>query len=163
MEGKNATTTIDGKIFNMLQFHFHTPGEHTLDGEYMPLEMHMVHESEDGAFAVVAVPFHLCEADGSTPLLNQLLPKMDAIKEPGTVTETGALDFAALISLLDVQPFSNYGGSLTTPPCTEGINFYVATQTLPVDVKTFNLMKSIMGFNSRFVQNTIGTGNVLSL
>jgi carbonic anhydrase len=163
MEGKNASTTVDGKVFNLAQFHFHTPGEHTINGEYMPLEMHMVHEAEDGALAVVAVPFQLCEAGGSNPLLNALLPHMEAIREPGTITETGPLDFSALVSSLEVQPLRTYSGSLTTPPCAEGLNFFVATQTLPLDVKTFNTMKSIIGFNSRFVQNNVGAENLLGL
>jgi carbonic anhydrase len=163
MEGKNASTTVDGKVFNLAQFHFHTPGEHSINGEYMPLEMHMVHEAEDGALAVIAVPFQLCEAGGSNPLLNALLPHMEAIREPGTVTETGPIDFSGLVSALEVQPMRTYSGSLTTPPCAEGLTFFVATQTLPLDVKTYNKMKSIIGFNSRFVQNAVGADNLLGL
>jgi len=45
MEGKGAKTTVNGKEFELKQFHFHTPSEHTIDGEYFPLEMHMVHEA----------------------------------------------------------------------------------------------------------------------
>jgi len=45
MEGKGAKTTIAGKEFELKQFHFHSPSEHTIDGEYFPLEMHMVHEA----------------------------------------------------------------------------------------------------------------------
>lgn len=46
MEGKGSSTTVDGKVFELKQFHFHTPSEHTIDGEYFPLEMHLVHEAE---------------------------------------------------------------------------------------------------------------------
>ncbi|KAG9231917.1 putative carbonic anhydrase [Amylocarpus encephaloides] len=163
MEGKNASTTVDGKTFELKQFHFHTPGEHTIDGEYFPLEMHMVHEAEDGAIAVIALPFQLCGGGGSTPLLNELVPTMDMILEPGTVAETGPLDFTALITSLNAQPFKTYAGSLTTPPCAEGLTFFVASQTLPLDVNTYNKMKKILGFNARFVQSPAGTENLLSM
>ncbi|CAG8950209.1 hypothetical protein HYFRA_00008446 [Hymenoscyphus fraxineus] len=163
MQGKGATTTIDGKVFNMRQFHFHTPGEHTINGEYMPLEMHMVHQSDDGNFAVIAVGFQLNENGDLNDVLEQLAPKLYAIKEPGAITQTGELDLSSLVAELSAQPFSNYGGSLTTPPCTEGINFYIAQSPAQLDVKTFNAIKSIVHFNSRFVQNGIGAGNVLNL
>ena len=87
---------------------------------------------------------------------------MAAIKEPGAVAETGPIDFAGLVSALEVQPLRTYGGSLTTPPCAEGLTFFVATQTLPLDVKTYNAMKAIIGFNSRFIQNPVGEANLLS-
>lgn len=45
MEGKGSSTTVGGKVFDLKQFHFHNPSEHTIDGEYFPLEMHFVHEA----------------------------------------------------------------------------------------------------------------------
>jgi len=57
---------------------------------------------------------------------------------------------------------SSYTGSLTTPPCAEGLQFFVTTEQLPIDVATFNKIKSVVGFNARFTQNTPGQDNLLS-
>ena len=54
-------------------------------------------------------------------------------------------------------------GSLTTPPCAEGLTFLVTSVQLPLDVATFNKVKAVVGFNSRFIQNTPLTPNLLSL
>ncbi|KAH8668270.1 putative carbonic anhydrase [Tricladium varicosporioides] len=164
MEGKNASTTVDGKVFNLKQFHFHTPGEHTINGEYFPLEMHMVHEAEDLSIAVIAMPFQLVAPmpNCNTPVLTTIAPHLEAIAKPGTVTETGPINFEALVSAINAQDMRKYGGSLTTPPCAEGLTFFIGTEPLPINVETFNAMKAVIGFNSRFIQNPIGSANLLS-
>ncbi|RDL39413.1 putative Carbonic anhydrase [Venustampulla echinocandica] len=162
MEGKNASSVIGGKSFSLKQFHFHSPSEHTIAGEHFPLEMHMVHEAEDKSIAVLTVLFQLCEANGGNPVINALLPSIEAIRAPGSVTETGPIDFAPLITALNAQPMRMYQGSLTTPPCTEGPSFVITTQTLPLDIKAYNMFKSVVGFNSRFLQTSIGEPNVLA-
>ncbi|KAF9255523.1 hypothetical protein L218DRAFT_883926, partial [Marasmius fiardii PR-910] len=54
-------------------------------------------------------------------------------------------------------------GSLTAPPCTEGIKFVISSKPLPVNVRTYNIMKSVMKFNARPIQNTLGGPNVLQI
>ncbi|PVH77285.1 carbonic anhydrase [Cadophora sp. DSE1049] len=162
MEGKGAETIVDGKAFELKQFHFHSPSEHTVNGEYFPLEMHMVHEAADGAIAVIAAQFQLSETGETTSLLTSVVEKIGAISAPGSVTETGALDFAPLVDVLSKQSLSTYAGSLTTPPCAEGLTFFITTEQLALNVATFNQIKAVVGFNARFTQNVVGQDNLLA-
>ena len=117
----------------------------------------------DGQIAVIAAQFQLTETGETTSLLTSVTEKIAAISTPGSVTETGPLDFAALVDVLSKQSLHTYEGSLTTPPCAEGLKFFITSQQLPFDVATYNKIKAVVGFNARFTQNTIGAGNLLAL
>lgn len=85
------------------------------------------------------------------------------ISTAGTVTESPELAFGGLVTAINGQSLLAYTGSLTTPPCAEGLKFFVTTQQLPLDVATFNKVKAVVGFNARFTQNTSGSPNLLAL
>ncbi|OLN96402.1 Alpha carbonic anhydrase 8 [Colletotrichum chlorophyti] len=102
------------------------------------------------------------EAASST-LLETVFSSLDAIKEPGTVTKTGALNMQEVVSLLNAGNFQSYMGSLTTPPCSEGVQWLVSTQRLTVQPQTFNAVRDVIGFNSRFPQNALGQANILQV
>jgi len=143
--------------------------------------MHLVHEATgesfilpslahgeiltaaDGQIAVIAAQFQLTENGETTSLLTSVTEKIAAISSPGSVIETGALDFAPLVDVISKQAFHTYEGSLTTPPCAEGLKFFVTSQQLPLDVATFNKIKAVVGFNARFTQNNVGAENLLAL
>jgi carbonic anhydrase len=154
---------FEGKAHKLKQYHFHTPSEHRIRDEYYPLEAHFVHQADDGALLVAAVPFEISEDGTTTALLTNTIVKLDAIAEPGTATETGPLDFTPIIQAVTTGPLFHYQGSLTTPPCAEGVTFLVLEQPLAVDVKTYKALKKVMKFNSRFSQNAPGKENVLEI
>ncbi|KAK7007873.1 carbonic anhydrase [Favolaschia claudopus] len=156
-------TTFEGKEFELQQFHHHTPSEHRINDEYFPLEIHMVHQAADESIAVIAVPFQLTEDGSTTEILTSVIENLDKIKEPGTRTNTGKLDFAPLIDAIQKGPLFQYTGSLTTPPCAEGLTFLVLEKPLPINVKTFNALKSVIKFNARYSQNKLGETNLLSV
>ncbi|KAI5799363.1 alpha carbonic anhydrase [Pyronema domesticum] len=158
----NGTTTIDGTTFNLKQFHFHAPSEHRINEEFFPLEVHMVHESATGELAVVALMFQLSSTE-TTELLTKVTENIDKIQTPGTRTETGALDFGAVVKHVQTTPLFTYKGSLTTPPCAEGLTFIIPQAPLPVNVETFNKIKSTVKFNSRYTQNDLGKANILDV
>ncbi|KAL0061076.1 hypothetical protein AAF712_012070 [Marasmius tenuissimus] len=159
----NGTTTFGGKDFALKQFHLHTPSEHRINEEYFPVEMHMVHEGAEGEIVVLAVPFQLSEDGSTTDLLTSVIENIGDVATPGSVTKTGKLEFEELINALQTEPLFQYTGSLTTPPCAEGLTFLVMEKPLPLDVKTFNSLKSVIKFNARFVQNELGKTNVLDI
>ncbi|WYZ39387.1 hypothetical protein EsH8_III_001301 [Colletotrichum jinshuiense] len=99
----------------------------------------------------------------SSSLLETVFTSLDAIKEPGTVTKTGALNMQEVVTLLSAGSFQSYMGSLTTPPCSEGVQWLVSTQRLMVQPQTFNAVRDVIGFNSRFPQNALGQTNILQV
>ncbi|KAF2786261.1 carbonic anhydrase [Melanomma pulvis-pyrius CBS 109.77] len=160
----NGTTKFGGSDFRLKQFHMHTPSEHRVNDEYFPLEVHMVHEgvTDPNSLAVISVLFQLT-TDASNPLLSGLQPHLAAIATPGTKTEIESLDFASLIEHVQTTELFQYTGSLTTPPCAEGLTFLVTKQPLAIDVNTFNEIKSIVKFNSRYSQNSLGEENLVAV
>ncbi|KAF2654571.1 carbonic anhydrase [Lophiostoma macrostomum CBS 122681] len=160
----NGTTSFAGTDFRLKQFHVHTPSEHRLGDEYFPLELHFVHEGVTNAsnLAVISALFQL-STQGSDPLLSGLAPSLSAIATPGTKTEIESLDFSSLVEHVQSTPLHQYTGSLTTPPCAEGLTFLITAQPLPIDVDTFNQIKSIVKFNSRYTQNALGEANMIEV
>ena len=156
-----GTTTFAGKAFTLQQFHMHTPSEHRINDEYFPLEIHMVHEAEDGALAVIAIPFQLTEDGSTTELLTAVTQNIEAVRTPGTITKTGALDFAELTNAIQTKPLFQYTGSLTTPPCAEGLTFLVMEEPMAINVKTYNAIKSVIKFNARYSQNKLQQTNLI--
>lgn len=107
--------------------------------------------------------FQLSEDGTTTELLTAVTEKLSEIATPGTVTETGPLDFAPIIKHLETTPLFQYQGSLTTPPCAEGLTFLVTKEPLPLNVKTYNAIKSVVKFNSRYTQNSLGEENLVGV
>lgn len=146
--------------FQLVQFHFHAPSEHTIDGKSFDLELHLVHANQVGDLAVVGV---LMSA-GSSPnyFVDQIMNLAPA--EEGEASQAGAT-FNVTRLLPDDKSYYLYSGSLTTPPCTEGVRWLVLKN--PVQVSTFAIqqMHRIVshfpgygGFpnNNRLVQATHG-------
>ncbi|KAJ4384135.1 hypothetical protein N0V86_000980 [Didymella sp. IMI 355093] len=161
----NGTTSFNGTDFRLVQFHMHTPSEHHINDEYFPLEVHMVHQGvlDNTQLAVIALMFQVSASD-SDPVIAGLSSSLDAIATPGTKTSIeDGLDFSGVLSKIETSDILQYTGSLTTPPCAEGVTFLVVKDPLDVAVADFNAIKSIVKFNSRFIQNTLGADNMLTV
>jgi carbonic anhydrase len=113
--------TVGDKPYSLRQFHFHSPSEHTVDGKHYPMEIHFVNEADDGSLAVVGVFVEEGEANGAIDALWANLP--DA---PGTEVQATMPDglVRSLVSGVEDGVF-HYTGSLTTPPCSEGVSWFV--------------------------------------
>ncbi len=130
----------------MLQFHFHNPSEHTIDGNATPLTLHLVHKDSQGEIAVVNV--FLIEGEHNAALA----PFFDNL--PATEAETtvpGATVDATEI-LPDDQSYWHYNGSLTTPPCTEGVKWFVMTTPVEVSADQIAAHNAIYSGNVRPTQ-----------
>lgn len=131
----------------LLQFHFHAPSEHTLDGKQFPMEVHFVHRAESGGLAVVGV--FIEEGAENQALIDaawEHLPrKADEVHE-----DADAL-FNAL-ELLPQGPTYRYAGSLTTPPCTEGVAWHVFAEPISFSGPQIAKFTDIFSGNYRPVQ-----------
>ncbi|RAH77613.1 putative carbonic anhydrase [Aspergillus japonicus CBS 114.51] len=160
----NGTLSVGNSTqYKLAQFHFHTPSEHRINEEYFPLESHFVFEDSESNIAVVGFVFQLSETGVSFPLFDAVFAHIDDIATPGTFTETGPLDFAGLTAHLDSHGIYQYDGSLTTPPCSEGVSWYLSTEPLPLNVQSYNKVKQILKFNARYTQNALGADNLLEV
>ena len=110
--------------FKLAQFHVHAPSEHTHDSKHYDLEMHFVHTYMDGSLGAVIGVFFDQEAGGDGD--NLFIDQLAAIwTGTGTVRTNQKINVEGFLDSLDMSSFWSYDGSLTTPPCTEGIKWSV--------------------------------------
>lgn len=142
-----SDVVIDGQTFHLKQFHFHTPSENTIEGKSYPLEAHFVHANDQGQLAVVAVMFEEGKANSE---LEKAFHEMPEHADEAVVLKT-AVDAAKLLpQKLDYYRFE---GSLTTPPCTEGVRWLVIKQTQQASHEQIeHFMHAVHHHNNRPVQ-----------
>ncbi|KAJ0392824.1 hypothetical protein P43SY_009964 [Pythium insidiosum] len=116
--------TINGKTFYTVQFHLHTPSEHTVDGEAQAMELHLVHQADDGSLAVVGLFLKLGKEN---KFLAQFWHRLHEVRDNhGHHIPIGELDGALLGDLNGAM--YRYKGSLTTPPFSEGVEWIVLSE-----------------------------------
>ncbi len=138
---------IGNKSYELKQFHIHTPSEHTVMGKSFPMEIHFVHASTSGNIAVVGV---LVEEGDENKAFNEIMSFLPT-KKNGTRSDAGVL-----INARDLMPhdksYFRYQGSLTTPPCSEGVNWYLLKGTVSFSKTQLNALHRIVKTNNRPVQ-----------
>ena len=140
------TLHLGNKAFTFKQFHFHTPSEHTFHAKYFPMEAHFVHQSDAGELAVLGVMFKEGEEN---PALQPLLAK--SLKAGDKIKLDGKLDVMPLFP--EGQSHFRLNGSLTTPPCSEGVNWIVFKTPVNASKAQLDAMRQMIGQdNNRPVQ-----------
>lgn len=120
--------------YELKQFHFHAPSEHTIDGEHHAAEVHLVHADADGKLAVVGIMIDEGAAlEGFDPIL-------DAIGEPTVESDAGEFDPSMLLP--ETLDFFHYRGSLTTPPCSEGVAWRVMAEPITMSAAQLDELTS---------------------
>lgn len=142
-----STIELDGTTYNLLQFHLHAPSEHTVDGRSFPAELHLVHQNADGGLAVVGV---LIEEGAENNNFASVWANLPA-EEQAVETIGGAT--VAADSLLPADRLSyRYDGSLTTPPCSEGVEWLLLTTPIEMSAAQIRAFVDIVEDNHRPVQ-----------
>ena len=138
---------VDGKTYNLLQFHFHSGSEYSIDGKSYPLEVHLVHASDEGALAVVGVMF---EEGAPNSELNKIWDNMPSSKGENIVS-------GKTVNVNKLLPTSKkyyrFMGSLTTPPCTEGVNWHMMSKPITASKEQIAAFKAIFPMNARPLQD----------
>ncbi|HXV32282.1 MAG TPA: carbonic anhydrase [Sinorhizobium sp.] len=148
-----GTLKRGGKTYELVQYHFHAPSEHLVDGKNFAMEVHFVHKhAETGALGVLGV--FLTPGAGNATFAEL------AAKFPQKAGEEAALDAADPRGLLPSSlKYWAYEGSLTTPPCSEVVDWMVAMEPVevdPADIKRFTALYSMnarpaLSANRRYV------------
>ncbi|MEI6601334.1 MAG: carbonic anhydrase family protein [Bacteroidota bacterium] len=136
---------IDGIPFDLLQFHFHRPSEEQIDGKPMEMVVHFVHKSADGKLAVLGV---LLKEGNENPGIKTLWSYAPATEGPEVAPDEVVFNPGNLLPK-ELQYFS-YEGSLTTPPCTEGVRFFILKT--PVNISREQINNFPFRRNARPVQ-----------
>lgn len=145
------TLILDNDSFTLQQFHFHAPSENEIDGKHFPLEAHFVYKDKDGALAVLALMFKEGKAN---PLLDNAWQVMPA-QVGKTVTLTHPVDIKSLLP--EKLDFYRFSGSLTTPPCSEGVTWMVLEQPVNASAAQIKTLRSVLHHaNNRPVQSLHG-------
>jgi carbonic anhydrase len=144
-----STLTINKESYDLLQFHFHRPSEEQVDGKNSAMVAHFVHKSKDGKLAVIGVLLNEGKDSAAIKTLWANLPPKEGVEYlPEKVS------FNPGSMLPKELGFYNYEGSLTTPPCTEGVQFYILKK--PMDISKDQVGKFPFKLNARPVQSLNG-------
>jgi len=149
VEPGNAIT-ITGKRYELVQFHFHRPSEERINGRQYDMVVHLVHKDADGKLAVVAVLLDRGSAQAVVQAVWNNLPL-----EKGDEVRAGTrIDLAQLLP--EDKRYYTYMGSLTTPPCSEGVLWMVMKQPVPVSVEQVAIFSRLYPMNARPIQQADG-------
>lgn len=136
---------LNGDEFILRQFHFHTPSEHTFQNQHYPMEIHFVHQNATGQLAVLGV---MVAQGAENPALTPFIQTKLETNKP--VKHNQNLDIASLFP----QNTAHFRltGSLTTPPCSEGVNWVMFTNPVFASEAQITALRALMGENNRPVQ-----------
>ncbi len=137
---------VSGKTYKLLQFHFHSPSEDTVNGKHYDMQAHFVHNNNEGQLAVVGV---FLKKGNHNPFIQTLWDEM-----PSEVNheQTGHAKINGAQLLPSNGSYYHFSGSLTTPPCSEDVQWYVMQTPLEVSAKQIKKFVSAVGHNARPAQ-----------
>lgn len=150
LKNQDNPIIIEGKTYTLQQFHFHLPSEHEVDGKHADMELHFVHQSEEGTLAVLSVLITKGTENAELNKLWSVLPTEESKQE--TAIES-TFDLNKLLPA-DLHSF-RYQGSLTTPPCSEGVQWIVLENPVQWSEEQIGKFEAIFPHDNRPVQ-TLG-------
>jgi carbonic anhydrase len=142
-----GTLTVGDQVYRLAQFHFHSPSEHAIDGKHAPMELHLVHKNEKGELAVVGVMIVEGPAHPELAVLWEHLPE-----EPGRCEEVEGVRVNPSRLLPASLASYRYSGSLTTPPCSENVAWFVLDRPITASAAQIAEFRALIHGNSRPTQ-----------
>lgn len=141
--------TLPSGEYKFMQFHLHTPSEEKIDKKRFPIVFHLVHQNSAGNLAVIAV---LARQGKENPALQEIFAHLP--------TEAGKMPLKRKFDLNAILPSSlsaySFEGSLTTPPCSEGVEWYVLKKPIELSKAQIHAFRKIFKMNARPIQSTNG-------
>ena len=147
---QGSTLSVGGKNYKLLQFHFHSPSEHEVNGKPYDMVAHLVHQAADGQLGVIGVLMKVGKANSVIASIWNHMPK----ESGGHNVVDATLNVAELLP--SNHRYYNYSGSLTTPPCSEGVNWMVMQTPVEISAEQVSAFTAIFAKSVRPVQPNNG-------
>lgn len=144
---KGQLLQVGGQRYELLQFHFHTPSEERIAGKPSAMVVHFVHRNTDGHLGVIAA---LVQPGRKNPALESVLAHLPQHAGETLTVEGLELDLAAMLPAQ--RRYYDFEGSLTTPPCSEGVHWMVLAQPVTVSPEAIRTFRRLYPANARPVQ-----------
>lgn len=149
VESGNAID-VQGRRYDLVQFHFHRPSEERIDGRQFDMVAHLVHKDTQGRLAVVAVLLDRGSAHAVVQQVWNNLPLEKGQELPARLP----IDLNQLLP--ENRRYYTYMGSLTTPPCSEGVLWMVMQQPVPISPEQIGVFAHLYPMNARPIQSASG-------
>lgn len=145
---EGSTLKLGDTTYKLVQVHFHHPSEHLIDGKNFPMEAHFVHRADSGGLAVVGV---LMAEGKPNAAFSKIVATMPATEGPAVKADTNIHPAELLPAKLG---YYRYPGSLTTPPCSETVEWLVLTDPVQVAAADVAAFAKLYPMNARPVQKS---------
>jgi carbonic anhydrase len=133
-------------FYQLVQFHFHTPSEYHIESKAYPLELHFVHQKKDKALGVIGVMFKEGAANPELEKIWQNMPRASGEEKQSPV-------MVDIVKLLPMdKKYYRFMGSLTTPPCSEGVNWMIMQKQITASKAQIEAFRKIIPMNARPIQ-----------
>lgn len=153
--GDSGTLLVGRDVYPLVQLHLHTPSEHLINGAMADGEIHFVHIRDDGRITVVGVFLTIGSANPEIQKILDNTPNTPGVKTHNE-TEIPFNPKALLPKQAGKSRFFTYSGSLTTPPCTEGVNWYLFETPITLSQDQLTGLKDFYDENARLLQSQEG-------
>ncbi len=146
---------IGEESFPLIQFHFHEPSEHVIGGKAFPAELHFVHINDDGRIIVLATAI---DVGDENPIFQTILDNTPHGEREQNSSAGIQINPALLLPALDPKnlDFYTFAGSLTTPPCSEGVQWYLLSKVITISAAQLEQLKGFYTNNARLSQDLNG-------
>jgi carbonic anhydrase len=149
--GSGGSISVGKKRYRLLQFHFHKPSEEKIRGKRLDMVIHLVHQDAKGNLAVVAVLLKKGKPNTFIQALWDHLPPAERVEHAPANVKTDAAGI-----LPRRRSYYTYGGSLTTPPCTEGVTWYILKSPVEISAAQIAVFGKFYPNNARPTQPVNG-------